>query len=228
VHPVVTVTGTLLRDRILRAERAQLIDCDSLPAASLQYEVLKRAFDMVFSVLVLALTSPLLLAIALVTKLTSPGPVLFRQQRVGLSGELFTMYKFRTMRVATESESDTVWTTSDDPRRTRLGCLLRRTGLDELPQFFNVLAGNMSVVGPRPERPHYVKKFRSEIARYQSRHRLKVGITGWAQIHGWRGDTSIQKRLEYDLYYVQHWTFWLDMKIIFRTLFGAFTGKNAY
>jgi lipopolysaccharide/colanic/teichoic acid biosynthesis glycosyltransferase len=138
------------------------------------------------------------------------------------------MYKFRTMRVSARNESDTTWTTANDPRRTRLGELLRRTSIDELPQFINVLKGDMSVVGPRPERPYFVEKFLREVRRYNHRHSLKVGITGWAQVHGWRGDTSIEKRLEHDLYYLQNWSFAFDLRIVAMTVLSALTNKNAY
>jgi lipopolysaccharide/colanic/teichoic acid biosynthesis glycosyltransferase len=138
------------------------------------------------------------------------------------------MYKFRTMAVSASSESDTRWTTEVDPRRTRIGALLRKTSLDELPQFINVLKGDMSVVGPRPERPHFVEQFQQEVGRYNHRHCLKVGITGWAQVNGWRGDTSIDKRIEYDLYYLQNWSFFLDLRIIVMTIFSALISKNAY
>jgi exopolysaccharide biosynthesis polyprenyl glycosylphosphotransferase len=205
-----------------------MLDLDSSPAGSFEYLLLKRAFDIAFSSTVLLLASPLMLTIAAAIRLTSRGPVLFRQERVGLSGDLFNMLKFRTMRVQNSGESDVRWTTTGDPRCTPIGRFLRKTSLDELPQFFNVLRGDMSVVGPRPERPYYVRKFRKDIARYHSRHRLKVGITGWAQVNGWRGDTSIHKRLEYDLYYIRHWSLAFDLQIILRTLLSGMVGKNAY
>jgi lipopolysaccharide/colanic/teichoic acid biosynthesis glycosyltransferase len=150
------------------------------------------------------------------------------QWRVGLNGLPFKMYKFRTMRVSDSSESDIRWTSQGDSRRTWLGTFLRRTSLDELPQFVNVLKGDMSVVGPRPERPHFVKQFLQEIGRYNQRHCLKVGITGWAQVNGWRGDTSIEKRVEHDLYYLQNWSLTLDLRIILMTIFSQQIGKNAY
>jgi len=170
----------------------------------------------------------LMAVIAVLIRLTSPGPILFVQDRVGLNGKLFRMYKFRTMRVSDSSESDSRWTSPGDPRRTPLGVFLRRTSLDELPQFFNVLKGDMSVVGPRPERPRFVAKFLNEVARYNSRHRLKVGITGWAQVNGWRGDTSIRKRVEHDLFYLQNWSFAFDVRIIFLTIFPKYRNRNAY
>jgi len=156
---------------------------------------------------------PLMGLIALLIRLTFSGPVLFRQERIGLNGQTFNMFKFRTMKVSTSADSDTQWTTAADPRRTRLGTVLRKTSLDELPQFINVLKGDMSVVGPRPERPHFVGQFLNEVGKYNHRHCLRVGITGWAQVNGWRGDTSIAKRVEYDLYYLQNWTFGLDCEL---------------
>jgi len=218
----------VLRERLFRFGDLQMLDLSNTPAESPMYFVLKRVFDLVFSVLTILVTSPLMLLIAIVIKATSKGPVLFCQERVGLNGQHFIMYKFRTMRVASTSESETRWTTENDPRCTPIGKFLRRTSLDELPQFFNVLKGEMSVVGPRPERPYFVKKFLEEISHYETRHRLKVGITGWAQVNGWRGDTSISKRFEYDLYYLQNWSFWLDLRIVFLTAWSGLFGKNAY
>ncbi len=194
----------------------------------LRYAVLKRVFDIAFSVAALALTAPLFAVVALLIRLSSPGPILFRQERIGLNGRMFRMYKFRTMRVSTKSESDTIWTSANDPRKTPLGAFLRRTSIDELPQFFNVLKGEMSVVGPRPERPYFVDKFLGEVRRYNQRHSLKVGITGWAQVHGWRGDTSIQERVDHDLYYLQNWSFGFDLRIVAMTVLSALSNKNAY
>jgi Undecaprenyl-phosphate glucose phosphotransferase len=220
--------GIVVRDRLFQLGRMQMLDLTTTPADSLDYALLKRAFDVCFAAGVLVLASPLLLLIALLVRLSSPGPVLFTQKRVGLNGRPFAMYKFRTMKVGAASESDTRWTTEEDPRRTRLGALMRRTSLDELPQFLNVLRGEMSVVGPRPERPHFVQKFLQEVGRYNNRHCLKVGITGWAQVNGWRGDTSIEKRVEYDLYYLQNWTFGLDLRIIAMTILSGLINRNAY
>jgi len=169
-----------------------------------------------------------MLIIAAVVRLTSEGPILFAQERVGLNGRVFRMYKFRTMRVSSDKESDTVWTTSSDPRRTPIGTFLRKTSLDELPQFFNVLRGDMSVVGPRPERPYFVQQFQRDYDKYSARHRLKVGITGWAQVNGYRGDTSIEKRVEYDLHYLRNWNFVFDLKIIVMTLYAVLISRNAY
>jgi exopolysaccharide biosynthesis polyprenyl glycosylphosphotransferase len=174
------------------------------------------------------LTLPLTLLIAFVIKASSRGPVFFIQERVGLNGRVFRMLKFRTMRVGRREEGDTRWTSTNDPRRTAVGVLLRKTNLDELPQFLNVLRGDMSIVGPRPERAHFVERFLEEIDRYNFRHTFKVGITGWAQVNGWRGDTSIAKRVEYDLYYLRNWSLTFDLQIITMTLLRIFSSKNAY
>ncbi|MGH9470248.1 MAG: exopolysaccharide biosynthesis polyprenyl glycosylphosphotransferase, partial [Terriglobia bacterium] len=207
----------------------RLLDLRASPSESTVYLVAKRCFDLAVSLAVLTVLSPLVAAIGVAVRLTSPGPVLFVQDRVGLSGRIFRMYKFRTMKPGDPAESDTRWTTADDPRRTRFGSFLRRTNLDELPQFINVLKGEMSVVGPRPERPHFVQKFLGDVAQYNNRHYLKVGITGWAQVNGWRGDTSIARRVEHDLYYLRNWSFLFDMKIILLTVFRTFAAnKNAY
>lgn len=195
----------------------------------------KRAFDVVFSLFVLIFTAPLMLLIALGIKLTSPGPVFFIQERVGLDGTPFLLVKFRTMRteideaaVPSLKEGMPGWTVPNDPRRTWFGTFLRRFSLDELPQFYNVLIGEMSVVGPRPEQPEYVKEFAQRIPEYLRRHREKAGITGWAQVNGLRGDSSIELRTRLDLYYVENWSILFDLKIIVRTLVAMFRGKNAY
>jgi len=228
-HAIVDLgEGVVVRDRLFQLGRMQMLDLTRTPAESLDYALLKRGFDVCFSFLVLLLTAPLLALIAVLVKITSHGPVFFAQQRVGLNGHKFQMYKFRTMRVGSKSESDTLWTTKVDSRRTRLGTLLRKTSLDELPQFYNVLRGDMSVVGPRPERPNFVDKFLHDFARYNNRHCLKVGITGWAQVNGWRGDTSIEKRIEFDLYYLQNWSLIFDLRIIVMTILGGSVNKNAY
>jgi Undecaprenyl-phosphate glucose phosphotransferase len=205
-----------------------MLDLQTTAADSPLYVILKRAFDLAFSTCVLILAGPLFIVIALAIWVTSPGPIIFVQERVGLNGKLFRMFKFRTMNVASTEESDTRWTVKDDPRCTRVGKILRQSGLDELPQFFNVLKGDMSVVGPRPERPVLVQKFMQSVGNYNRRHYLKVGITGWAQVNGWRGDTSIDKRVEYDLYYVRHWTMSFDLLIVALTFIRSFTDKNAY
>jgi Undecaprenyl-phosphate glucose phosphotransferase len=218
----------LIRERLFQFGRLQMLDLTATPTESIRYSLLKRFFDLIFSTFAILLTAPLMAVIAVIIRITSPGPILFAQDRVGLNGKVFRMYKFRTMRVSDPSESDSRWTTAGDPRRTSIGIFLRKTSLDELPQFFNVLKGDMSVVGPRPERPRFVAKFLNEVSRYNNRHRLKVGITGWAQVNGWRGDTSIRKRVEHDLYYLQNWSFAFDLRIIFLTLFPKYRNRNAY
>ncbi|MGQ3685119.1 MAG: undecaprenyl-phosphate glucose phosphotransferase [Candidatus Loosdrechtia sp.] len=190
--------------------------------------IAKRAFDIVFASLVLIITSPVLLSIATIIKLTSGGPVLFKQERMGIDGRVFCMLKFRTMLVNAEQVTGPVWAKNDDPRRTKIGKLLRMTSLDELPQFFNVLRGDMSIVGPRPERPVFITDFRNTIPKYMLRHKMKAGITGWAQVNGWRGNTSLEKRIEYDLYYIENWSLNFDIKIILLTLLHGFINKHAY
>ena len=162
------------------------------------------------------------------TKCTSPGPIIYKQERVGLNRKNFNMYKFRSMRVQTTEEEKDKWTTQNDPRKTKWGAFMRKTSIDELPQFFNVLKGDMSVVGPRPERPYFVDQFKETIPRYMIKHQVRPGITGWAQVSGYRGDTSIKKRIEHDLYYIENWTFSFDLKIIILTIFKGFVNKNAY
>jgi Undecaprenyl-phosphate glucose phosphotransferase len=189
--------------------------------------VAKRVFDILFSAVALILTSPILLVVAVAVKLTSRGPVLYRQERMGMDGAVFHILKFRTMRTDAE-EAGARMATSRDDRRTSLGAFLRRTSLDELPQLFNVLRGDMSLVGPRPERPVFIEEFKRQIPKYHLRHKVKAGITGWAQINGLRGQTSIQKRIEYDLYYIENWSLLLDLKILVRTALGGFLSRNAY
>jgi putative colanic acid biosynthesis UDP-glucose lipid carrier transferase len=189
---------------------------------------IKAIEDKVISALILLLISPLILIISVTVKATNPGPVFYRQQRLSWNGRAFIMYKFRTMPVDSEQTSGAVWTTSDDSRATPVGVFLRRSSLDELPQFWNVLRGDMSIVGPRPERPVFVGKFRDQIPSYMQKHMVKAGITGWAQVNGWRGDTDLQTRIEHDLYYIDNWSLWLDIKIIFLTLFKGLVHKNAY
>jgi len=190
--------------------------------------LVKRAGDVVISLLALVLLAPLMLAIAAVIKLTSPGPVFYRQERCGLNGRAFGMLKFRSMRCDAEQQTGAVWARKDDPRRTAFGAFLRRTSLDELPQFINVLKGDMSLVGPRPERPVFIQQFSKTIPNYMARHCVKAGITGWAQVHGWRGNTSLRKRIQYDLYYITHWNPWLDIRIMWMTLFHGLFHRNAY
>jgi Undecaprenyl-phosphate glucose phosphotransferase len=220
--------GIIVREKLFQLGNIQMLDLSSIPTESLDYALFKRIFDIGFSLAVLIVLAPLFALIALSIWMTSGGPVFFCQERIGLNGKPFKMYKFRTMRSGPCSESDTQWTTSDDTRKTGFGAFLRRTSMDELPQFVNVLKGDMSVVGPRPERPHFVHKFLLEVSRYDRRHALKVGITGWAQVNGWRGDTSIEKRIEFDLYYLQNWTFMLDLRIIVMTVFSGLVNRNAY
>jgi Undecaprenyl-phosphate glucose phosphotransferase len=190
--------------------------------------VIKRGFDILFSIVFLIIISPVMALVAVLVKLTSPGPILYRQKRMGLDGHVFNMYKFRSMRVNAEKHSGPVWAKKNDNRRTRLGAFMRATSLDEWPQFFNVLKGDMSLVGPRPERPPFVQKFRENIPKYMLRHKVKSGITGWAQINGWRGNTSIEKRIEYDLYYIQNWSVWFDFKILVMSFWKGFMNKHAY
>lgn len=211
-------------------------DLMGLPVINIRYVpltntlnwVLKRAVDIVGSLIGIIVASPIMLAAALAVRFTSPGPVLFKQERVGLHNKTFQMYKFRTMEMQKPSFEQKAWTVKDDPRVTKVGKLLRRTSLDELPQLFNILLGEMSLVGPRPERPQFVEKFKEEIPRYMIKHQVRPGLTGWAQINGYRGDTSIRKRIEYDLYYIENWTLSFDIKIMFLTIFKGFINKNAY
>lgn len=189
--------------------------------------ILKRLFDIVFSFLGLVLLSPLFAAVAVAIRLSTQGPVFYRQERVGLDGSCFNMVKFRTMRVNAE-QLGAQMTQADDPRRTRLGVCLRRWSVDELPQLWNVLLGHMSLVGPRPERPYFIETFKVDIPRYALRHKIKSGMTGWAQINGLRGNTSIRKRIELDLYYIENWSLLLDLKILFWTVMGGFLSPHAY
>lgn len=229
IRVVVDFGGNVfVHDRMFQFGRLQLVNVSRSPTESLAYGVGKRAFDLLFASLAILFAAPVIAVIAVTIKLTSPGPIFFRQERVGLRGRLFSMLKFRSMKVASTGESDTRWTVENDPRRTAFGAWLRATSLDELPQFFNVLRGDMSVVGPRPERPHFAEQFLQGIQTYNSRHRLKVGITGWAQVNGWRGNTSIKKRVECDLYYLRNWSFIFDLRIIFLTLWSGLFHRNAY
>jgi Undecaprenyl-phosphate glucose phosphotransferase len=214
--------------KLFQAGRLQMMNLAISPVESFAYTVVKRTFDLIAATVGLIILSPIFVAVATLVKLSSPGPVLFRQERVGRHGKSFTLLKFRTMQCSSKSESDTLWTTRNDPRCTVIGSLLRRFSLDELPQLLNVIRGEMSLVGPRPERPYYVAKFEEDFQKYNMRHRCHVGMTGWAQVHGLRGDTSISDRLEFDLYYMRNWSFGMDLQIIFRTAFVAFTGTNEY
>ena len=214
---------------------SRVSDVDGLPVIHLLDEapfdarhVVKRAADVAFSAAALVLLAPLMAAIAAAVKLSSPGPVLYRQRRMGLNGQTFDILKFRSMPTDAEAASGPVWSQHGESRATPVGAFLRRTSLDELPQFWNVLRGDMSVVGPRPERPALIEGFRDQIPGYMLRHKTKAGITGWAQVHGWRGDTSLTKRIEHDLYYIQHWSLWLDVKIVVLTVWRGFVHPNAH
>jgi len=211
-------------------------DVLGLPVINIRYVPLSNAFpaamkrlmDIVGSILAIAVSSPVMLVFAVLIKATSKGPVLFKQERVGLHNRPFMMYKFRSMVVQDLKTEDETWTVRNDPRVTGIGRVMRKTSIDELPQLFNILKGDMSLVGPRPERPFFVEKFQEEIPRYMIKHQVRPGLTGWAQIHGYRGDTSIRKRIDYDLYYIENWTLGLDIKILFLTIFRGFVNKNAY
>ena len=197
-----------------------------VPLNIMRNRAVKRAVDLIGATVAILLFSPVMLLTALVVAFTEEGSVIYRQERVGLHNQVFYMYKFRSMIMQDEEEEKTEWSTRNDPRITPVGKLIRRTSIDELPQLFNVLKGEMSLVGPRPERPQFVQKFRDEIPRYMVKHQVRPGITGWAQINGYRGDTSIEKRIEYDLYYIENWTMVFDMKILILTIFkGFFDGR---
>ena len=216
--------------------RPYMEDIVGLPVINIRYVPLtntvsaaaKRLVDILGSAFGLILIMPLLLVVAILVKKSSPGPIIFKQERVGLHNKPFMMYKFRTMRLQEAGEEKKGWTVKGDPRVTKVGAFLRRTSIDELPQLFNVLKGDMSLVGPRPERPQFVEKFREEIPRYMIKHQVRPGMTGWAQINGYRGDTSIRKRIEYDIYYIENWSMALDIKILFLTFFKGFINENAY
>lgn len=190
--------------------------------------VVKAVEDRVLAAIILTLISPILFVLAVGVKLSSPGPVFFRQTRMGWNGKSFTILKFRSMPQNVEAQTGAVWAKAGETRSTAFGGFLRRTSLDELPQFINVIKGDMSIVGPRPERPVFVDQFKEEIPGYMQKHMVKAGITGWAQINGWRGSTDLTKRVEHDLYYIEHWSLWFDIKIIFLTMFKGFVHKNAY
>jgi Undecaprenyl-phosphate glucose phosphotransferase len=215
--------------------RGGIEDFDGMPVISLLdtplrgwNDVLKRCVDIVLAATLIALMSPLFVLIAVAVKLASRGPVFYRQERMSLDGRTFLVWKFRTMRVDAEAETGAVWASPVDPRRTTLGSWLRRTSLDELPQLFNVLRGEMSLVGPRPERPVFIAQFRQKIPNYMLRHKVRAGMTGWAQVHGLRGNTSVEQRIRYDLYYIENWSLLLDFKILLLTLFRGFNNPNAY
>ena len=214
--------------------KAVMEDVDGTPVINLSQvplqgwnSMVKRAMDIAIALVVMITLVPVVPVIALLIWLEDRGPIFYRQERMGLDGKPFMIVKFRSMRVDAEATSGPVWAIKDDPRRTRVGTFLRHTSLDELPQIWNVLMGDMSIVGPRPERPTFVREFKHKIPRYMLRHRVKAGITGWAQVHGWRGNTSIKKRIQYDLYYIQNWSLALDLKILWMTLRHALR-HNAY
>ena len=205
-----------------------VINIRYVPLSNTFNALIKRLTDIMGAIICIIIFSPIMLTSAVLVKMTSKGPLIFKQERVGLHNKPFQMYKFRTMYVQTEEEEKKGWTQKNDPRVTSVGRFLRKTSMDEFPQLFNVLKGDMSLVGPRPERPQYVEKFREEIPRYMIKHQVRPGMTGWAQVNGYRGDTSIRKRIEHDLYYIENWTLGLDIKILFLTVFKGFINKNAY
>ena len=205
-----------------------VINIRRVPLSNTLNMVMKRIVDLFGAVVAIILFSPVMLITAILIKTTSNGPLIFKQERVGLQNRPFYMYKFRSMVVQNEILEKGEWTTKNDPRVTPVGKFIRKTSIDELPQLFNVLKGNMSLVGPRPERPFFVEKFKEEIPRYMVKHQVRPGLTGWAQVNGYRGDTSIKKRIEYDIYYIENWTMGLDFKILFLTFFKGFVNKNAY
>jgi len=188
----------------------------------------KRVSDVILSSLAILITFPLMVLIAIVIKLESRGPLLYKQERMGLDRDVFWMYKFRSMKPGAEKRSGPVWAKEDDDRRTRIGTFLRSTSLDELPQFFNVFVGQMSLVGPRPERPVFVDEFKKSIPFYMLRLKMKAGLTGWAQVNGWRGNTSLEKRIEFDLYYIKNWSLLFDIKILFLTIWKGLINRHAY
>ena len=211
-------------------------DILGLPVINIRYvpltntfnAMVKRVMDVVGALAALVISSPVMIFFAILIKITSPGPLIYKQERVGLHNKTFRMFKFRSMEVQSEAEEKKAWTVKNDPRVTTVGRFMRHTSIDELPQLFNILKGDMSLVGPRPERPFFVEKFREEIPRYMVKHQVRPGLTGWAQVNGYRGDTSIRKRIEYDLFYIENWTVGFDIKILFLTFFRGFINKNAY
>ena len=198
------------------------------PRINMAGEMVKRIADITGSLTGLILLSPFFIVISILVKLTSRGPIFYGQERMSIDGTRFTMWKFRSMKINAETQTGATWATKDDDRKTVIGGFLRKTSLDEIPQFWNVLKGEMSLVGPRPERPVFVEQFKKQIPEYMLRHRVKAGITGWAQINGWRGDTSIEKRIEFDLYYIKHWSLMFDVKIVLLTFVKGFVNENAY
>lgn len=205
-----------------------VVNIRRVPLNNMLNAFVKRCVDLFGAVVALILFSPVMAIAAAIIKATSPGPLIFRQERIGLQNKPFQMYKFRSMIVQDKESEKKGWTTKEDPRVTPIGKFIRKTSIDELPQLINVLKGDMSLIGPRPERPQFVEKFREEIPRYMVKHQVRPGLTGWAQVNGYRGDTSIKKRIEYDLYYIENWSLGFDFKILFLTFFKGFINKNAY
>ena len=205
-----------------------VINIRNVPLTNTMNKLIKRLIDIIGSIIALILFSPIMLIVAILVKKSSPGPIIFAQERIGLGNKPFKMYKFRSMGVQDPKKEAKEWTTKNDVRVTPVGRVIRKTSLDELPQFWNVLKGDMSLIGPRPERPLFVEKFKEEIPRYMIKHQVRPGITGWAQVNGFRGDTSIRSRIEHDLYYIENWSLGLDIKILFLTFFKGFVNKNAY
>jgi Undecaprenyl-phosphate glucose phosphotransferase len=205
-----------------------VINIRNVPLSNTLNRIVKRIIDIFGSLAALLIFGIPMIVVAIIIRATSPGPIIFTQVRIGRHNKEFNMYKFRSMEVQPESKEKKAWTTFNDPRVTKIGKFIRKTSIDELPQLFNVLKGEMSMVGPRPERPFFVEKFKEEIPRYMIKHQVQPGLTGWAQINGFRGDTSIRKRIECDLYYIENWTISLDFKILFLTIFKGFINKNAY
>ena len=209
-------------------EGLPVINIRNVPLAFTENRIIKRLIDIVGSVILMILFSPIMLVSVIAVKLSSEGPVIYKQERVGLHNRTFMMYKFRTMEMQKESEEKNYWTVRNDPRVTSVGKVLRGTSMDELPQLFNILKGDMSIVGPRPERPQFVEKFKEEIPRYMIKHQVRPGLTGWAQVNGLRGDTSIKDRIKYDIYYIENWSLLFDIRIMFMTVFRGLINKNAY
>lgn len=205
-----------------------VINIRHVPLTRMSNRAVKRTVDIAGALVGLILSSPLMLLIAILVKATSEGPVIFAQERIGRHNKPFRMYKFRSMH-RTDGQGNTAdWTVENDPRVTKVGRFIRRTSLDELPQLFNILRGDMSLVGPRPEQTKYVEEFKEKIPRYMIKHQVRPGLTGWAQVNGLRGDTSIEKRIDYDLYYIENWTLGFDIRVLFLTIFKGFVNKNAY
>jgi len=217
----------LINHDVSQIEGIPVIDLNVTPIVGFN-RVIKAIEDWMLAGIILLLISPIMAALAVGVRLSSSGPIFYRQERVSWGGKPFYMLKFRSMPVDVEQESGPVWAKAEEQRATRFGAFLRRTSLDELPQFINVLRGEMSIVGPRPERPMFVDRFKGEIPDYMQKHLVKGGITGWAQINGWRGDTDLEKRIEYDLFYIENWSLLLDLKIIFLTVFKVLRDRNAY